>query len=105
MFRRKTNKIKRKFRQREAPTIDSKKEADDERRNEELQQADIDREKDDLKKDLGDVREYARNKLMESKLSELVKQLPRDDRLRSLIDEDRESILSHQDTKIGIKKK
>ena len=64
--------------------------ANNERANEKLQQDDINKEIDDIKKDMIDMREYLQDEEMEKRMKELLKQLPREDRIRNLIDEDRE---------------
>ena len=76
----------------EPDMITSLKEANQERKNEKLQQTDINKEIEDSKRDVEDVREFQREEMMKKKLEKLLMQLPHEDRLRNLIDEDREQV-------------
>tara|TARA_R110000868_G_scaffold54184_3_gene169667 strand:- start:2270 stop:2593 length:324 start_codon:yes stop_codon:yes gene_type:complete len=87
---RKTNTLVRKLKL-ENQEKSSLKEIQDEQRNEEIQQGDIDKEKDLIKKDLVEQMERFNEKTIGRKLKDLLKKLPADDKLRNLLDQDRES--------------
>ena len=92
-------------RHRENPTITSHKESENERANEEIQQKGINKEIDDIKKGVVEIREYMRDEQMKKKMLDLLKELPRDDRIRNLIDQDREEINKNKSrSKTSIKK-
>ncbi len=70
------------------PTTVSHRESENERANERMQQADINKEIDEIKKDVVDVREYMADEQTKKRLEEIIKELPRDDRSRNLLDND-----------------
>lgn len=76
----------------ESPTTTSLKESNNERRNEKMQQDDIDKEVEVMKKDNDVIREMSNDHIIKKKLSNLIEKLPKEDRLRSLLEEDREEV-------------
>lgn len=87
------------------PTEVAHKESEQERENEVIQQNDINKEIEDIKNGVEDVKEYVRDELMKKKMMRLIAQLPAEDRLRNLVDEDREDVnVNKAKSKIEISK-
>ena len=76
----------------EPDTLVTHRESENERANEKLQQDSINKQIEDMKKDREDVRAYLADETIKKKLEKMLKQLPQEDRLRNLLDEDREEV-------------
>ena len=73
------------------PTKITHHESDQVRKVETMQQDDINKEIQDFKSDNEEVREFQREDMIKKKLQKLFDKLPKEDRLRNLIDEDYEA--------------
>ena len=74
------------------PTVVSQRESDNLRKTEKLQQDDIDKEFGDIKKGIEDARDFLSDEMIKKKLQILLQKLPKQDRIRNLIDQDREEL-------------
>ncbi len=75
---------------REAPTVTSHKEAENERQNEKMQQEDINIALEDIKQDKTELKIFMNEEMIRKKMQELLDKLPKSDKLRNLLDEDEE---------------
>ena len=90
---------------RESPTDKSERESNNERRNEKIQQNDIDRDLGDMKKGIDEVRSFLTEEQIKKKMEKMLKKLPIENRTRNLLDEDRDIINNNKSrSKLRIKK-